>query len=264
MLWQLLGADNSNFVETENLAKSKKIYEVLLEQEFTSKKVKDEIKALSKEDSAGSGGLTEKEGFHTLSPFYEFIFGGLPSSNPQITSKEKEKSKSEDEIYEVGVIHSDPLMKFTPQPKAVSNPTTGQPTKIPFNYRFQKDFEFRWDGSSTLTMPTRKLAGYEYYKKMLRQIEQSFAPPGGGNLAYRDMAGTVIREGISPGETKISFLLNDSGQVIDVKQISSQGQKIVDQACIDSIRGQNFGVVPQEVKEQGMIIGINFVFPRYR
>ena len=58
-------------------------------------------------------------------------------------------------------------------------------------------------------------------------------------------------------------MLNDAGQVIDVKQMSSQGQEIVDRACIDSIRGQNFGPVPPEVKEQGMIFGINFVFPGY-
>ena len=96
---------------------------------------------------------------------------------------------------------------------------------------------------------------------MIKQIEEGFAAPGGGNIAYRDMAGFFIREGISPGETKVSFMLNDAGQVIDVKQITSQGQEIVDRACMDAIRGQNFGPVPPEVKEQGMIFGINFVFP---
>ena len=260
MLWRLLGSD-SNIVDIKKGGENQKVYEVLLEQEFTNKTIKDEIKALSNEDSAGSGGLTEKEGFHTNSPFYEFIYGGMPSSAPQMTQKSSESQKTEDEIYEVGIYQNDPMMKVTPQKTVVSNPSTGQETKIPFNYRFQQDFLFRWDGSSSLSIPRKKLAGYEYFKNMIKQIEEGFAAPGGGNIAYRDMAGFFIREGISPGETKVSFMLNDAGQVIDVKQITSQGQEIVDRACMDAIRGQNFGPVPPEVKEQGMIFGINFVFP---
>ena len=156
---------------------NQKVYEVLLEQEFTNKTKKDEIKALSNEDSAGSGGLTEKEGFHTNSPFYEFIYGGMPSSSPQMTQKDSESKKTEDEIYEVGIFQNDPMMKVTPQKTSVSNPNTGQETKIPFNYRFQKDFEFRWDGSSQLSIPRKKMAGYEYFKHMIKQIEEGFAAP---------------------------------------------------------------------------------------
>ena len=96
---------------------------------------------------------------------------------------------------------------------------------------------------------------------MLRRIEESFAPPGGGNYGYRDMAGTVTREGIKPGMTKVQFLLSEGGQVLDVKLISSQGQTVVDQSCVDSIRGQNFGPVPEEIKAKGLIFGINFIFP---
>jgi hypothetical protein len=123
----------------------------------------------------------------------------------------------------MGIFQNDPMMKVTPQKTSVSNPNTGQETKIPFNYRFQKDFEFRWDGSSQLSIPRKKMAGYEYFKHMIKQIEEGFAAPGGGNIAYRDQAGFFIREGISPGETKVSFMLNDAGQVIDVKQVTSQG-----------------------------------------
>jgi hypothetical protein len=155
-------------------------------------------------------------------------------------------------------------------PKPSTNPTqqsVGEMTKIPFNYRFEQDFLFRWDGSKVISLPRKQLAGYHYFKNMLRKIENSFYPPGGGNYAYRDMAGTVVREGILPGEVKVQFLLNDIGDVIDVKLMAGQGQKIVENACIESIRGQNFGVVPPEVRENGLIFGINFVFPdilRYR
>ena len=56
-------------------------------------------------------------------------------------------------------------------------------------------------------------------------------------------------------------MLEDTGRVIDVKLVSSQGQRMIDKACLDSIRGQNFGTVPEEVKKIGLIFGINFIFP---
>ena len=266
MLWKMIGTDSIVDLEKNNLP-NEKVYNVLLEQDFKDKQKKDEIKALSDEDAAGTGGLTEKQGFHTSSPFYEFMMGALPSSKAPEQKQTKPNDKEVD-LYEVGIFHADPMSKILPKPS--TNPTQqspGEMTKIPFNYRFEQDFLFRWDGSKVISLPRKQLAGYHYFKNMLRKIENSFYPPGGGNYAYRDMAGTVVREGILPGEVKVQFLLNEIGDVIDVKLMAGQGQKIVENACIESIRGQNFGVVPPEVRENGLIFGINFVFPdimRYR
>lgn len=261
LLWKFLGSESN--IELESRAQREKIYNVLVEQDFKDKTIKDQIKALSDEDAAGSGGLTEKEGFHTLTPFYEFIMGkkfSTPSS--EVSSS---KQKQEEEIYEVGVYRIDPLEKVPAKIISSAKPSDkGQETRIPANYRFQQDFLFRWDGSRSISIPRKQLAGYHYFKNMLKKIENNFFPPGGGNFAYRDSAGFVIREGILPGETKIVFMLNDAGEVIDVKQVSSQGQEIVDRACLDAIRGQNFGPVPPEVKENGLIFGINFIFPGFR
>jgi hypothetical protein len=262
LLWKFLGTEK--VVDQESRIQREKVYNVLVEQDFKDKSVKDQIKALSDEDAAGSGGLTEKEGFHALSPFYQFILGNnMASSSPQQPAEDK-KSK-EDDVYEVGIFKSDPLVKNTPQVSNKARPSSqGQESMIPANYRFQQDFLFRWDGSRSISIPRKQLAGYHYFKSMLRKIESSFFPPGGGNFAYRDSAGLMIREGILPGESKVVFMLNDAGDVIDIKQVGSQGQEIVDRACLDSIKGQNFGPVPPEVKENGMIFGINFIFPGFR
>ncbi|MDX1960812.1 MAG: energy transducer TonB [Leptospiraceae bacterium] len=261
LLWKMLGTDSKEELLTK--AREEKVYNVLVEQDFKDKTIKDEIKALSDENAAGSGGITQKEGFHTMSPFYEFVMGSRPSS-AQKESKDASKNKEED-VYDVGIFKADPL--FKPKPvqasTSASNPSSGQETKIPSNYRFQQDFLFRWDGSKALSIPRKQLAGYHYFKAMLRKIESNFYPPGGGNFAYRDPAGYVIREGILPGEVKVMFMLNDAGDVIDIRLSASPGQKIVDKACLDSIRGQNFGVVPPEVKQNGMIFGINFIFPDF-
>jgi hypothetical protein len=264
LLWKMLGTEGNE--ELVQKAKEEKIYNVLVEQDFKDKSVKDQVKALSDVDAAGSGGLTEKEGFHTMSPFYEFMMGARPST-AQPDSKDVSKNK-EDDLYEVGIFKADPLFKPNPKVNSSASPSvSGSETKIPANYRFQQDFLFRWDGSKALSIPRKQLAGYHYFKAMLRKIENNFYPPGGGNFAYRDPAGYVIREGILPGEVKVVFMLNDSGDVVDISLAASPGQKIVDKACLDSIRGQNFGVVPVEVKQNGLVFGINFIFPdfsRYR
>ncbi|MCZ8342298.1 MAG: TonB-dependent receptor [Leptospira sp.] len=259
MLWRMLGAENAT--EELSIEEKEKIYDVLVEQQFINPDKKDEYKALSNRDSSGGGGITEKQGFHTLSPFREFIFG----SSSQSPSKQQPKAEQtkEEELFEVGILKADPKTTSNSEESPNQSASSGQMTKIPFNYRFQQDFLFRWDGSKALTVPTKQLAGYYYFKSMLKRIEESYAPPGGGNYAYRDMAGIVRKEGIKEGQSKVLFMLNDLGQVIDVRLVSSQGQAIVDESCMDAIRGQNFGVVPDEIKAKGLIFGINFIFVNY-
>jgi len=258
LLWKILGSEPLAKLETQK--DKEKIYEVLVEQQFINPDKTDEYKALSDRESAGGGGLTREKGFHTDSPFREFIFG-TPQSPSRDPSPAEQNPNREENLFEVGIFKADPIAIRTFRPSPESQGTQGQMMKIPFNYRFQQDFLFRWDGNKAMTVPTKELAGYHYFKNMLRQIEGAFAPPGGGNFAYRDIAGTVIREGIKPGMTKVLFLLSEDGKVIDVRLVSSQGQAIVDRACLDSIRGQNFGPVPEEVKKKGLIFGINFIFP---
>jgi hypothetical protein len=259
MLWKMLGDENASMLMPAE--EKEKIYDVLVEQQFINPEKKDEYKALSNQDSAGGGGITEKQGFHTLSPFREFIYGSA-ASNPSKAQPKSEQTK-EDDLFEIGIFKADPVSKISQEESPNQSESAGKMMKIPFNYRFQQDFLFRWDGAKALTIPTKQFAGYYYFKNMLKRIEESFAPPGGGNFAYRDMAGTVVREGIKPGMTKVQFLLSEGGQVLDVRLVSSQGQVVVDQSCIDSIRGQNFGPVPEEIKAKGLIFGINFIFPDF-
>lgn len=263
VLWKILGEDP--LIQVKEQAEREKIYEVLLEQEFVDKSIKDQYKALSNVESAGSGGITKEEGFHTSSPFREFVMGSIMRRPSQPNPQSSQKKTEEEEIFEVALLKQDPVENTNPSEETPNqSAATGKMTKIPFNYRFQEDIRFRWDGSSNITVPTKKLVGYDYFKRMLRQIEQSFSPPGGGNYGYRDGAGTVVREAIVPGEVRVQFLLNDAGQVIDTKLLSSQGQDMVDRACVDALRGQNFGKVPEDVKAQGMIYGIRFIFPGFR
>ncbi|MCB1160852.1 MAG: TonB-dependent receptor, partial [Leptospiraceae bacterium] len=215
----------------------------------------------------------------TLTPFREIIFGGetifgQKKETPEVQKEEesfvveiekefqedkdgitagKKKKEKQKEVKEANRGNEGNKEK-TPE-------KTGPVTKIPTNYRFKQDFRFRWNGARITRIPTKKLNSYKYFKNMLRKIEDKFAPPGGGNFAYRDMAGIVAGQGIIPGEVGVVFLLDENGKVIDVKKTGSHSQSIVENACIDAIQGQDFGPVPDDIKEQGLIFGINFIFP---
>ena len=227
-----------------------KNYNVLLEQDFEDPKVKDEYKALSNKNNASSGKITEKKGFHTLSPFYKFVLGNLFEKSELIVSKTENKNF---------LIEIEEKNKKIDKKQKTKNSSY---TQIPSNYRFQKDFSFNWNKSAQISIPTKNIESYEYFKNMIRQISESFALPGGGNYAYHDGAGLVVSQSILPGQIKVQFLLNLKGQVIDVKINShTQSQEVIIQACIDAIRGQNFGPVPVQLQNTSLIFGINFIFP---
>lgn len=134
MLWKILGSEP--MVKMESNEEKEKIYEVLLEQDFVDKNVKDEYKALSNVDAAGAGGITKKQGFHSASPFREFIMGSL-ARRPSETQKQETKEKNDEKVFEVGIYKIDPVQTTNTDNTKQSTQTYGRMTKIPFNYRFE-------------------------------------------------------------------------------------------------------------------------------
>lgn len=298
----------SSLLDQEKKEEQAHIYPVLVEQADAPPVEKEQMRTLSDVSAAGKGGITEKEGFHTLTP-YDTLEPGNPTraatggssgspggqeSSPsprqdgsymeqaEPEDERKERERDEDEAEPDGILwvpERKVARKKTENQNQVQEPMQGsqaarkgnksresqesvpeQDFKIPANYRFRKDFIFRYDQSSRLSVARQELVGFRYFQSMLRQIKDSFAPPG-YNYAYRDFAGTVISQPIKPQTVKVQFLLDDDGLVRDVRIISSMGQPAVDQACVNALRDQNFGVPPPEIFEAGHIFGIDFVFP---
>lgn len=238
--------------QMEKRALEERIYPVLVDQKDSPPKETDQIRALSRTSAEGKGGITEKEGFHTLTP-YDVLDPGRRSATAAVPSV--------DSPAEFGQKRTD--SRPTPKKEKAGKNTGGAAWKIPANYRFQQDFALRYDSSGMLSIARQELAGFSYFQSMLRQIQDSFAPPG-MNYAYRDHAGYVINQPIKPQVVKVQFLLDESGTVRDVRKISSLGQHEVDEACLNTLRNQNFGKPPAEVFQHGNIFGINFVFPAVR
>jgi TonB family protein len=235
-----------------------KIYPVLVEQEYRPEARTDQERALSDVSAEGTGGITVLEGFHTLSNDDTFERGGAPAvapaANPAHETAERRTGPGEKVESET-----------RPQPDRqqttnAARPGSGRLTRIPSNYRFRQDFALRYDGQDMFSIAREELIGYAYFRRMTRQIRESF--PLIGNWSYRDPYGYIINEQVKPQVVTVQFLIDDDGRVLDVRKVSSIGQDNVDAACLNTLRNQNFGPPPQEVLDTyGNIFGINFVFP---
>lgn len=249
------------------------IYPVLVDQTNPTPPIPGQMRAYSDVTSGGRGGITPEQGFHTLSSddtlFVALQGGGGEggSSNPAgesssdssgaLTDPDSPSAQMERNRRETSGSGGETENRARP-----GRPGEGSklPTRIPSNYRFQTDFALRWDGSPSVAIPTQELAGYKYFRDMMRQIRDNFAPPG-LNLAWRDQAGFVISQPIKPQVVRVLFLLDEEGTVRDVRIVSSMGQIPVDDACYNVLSHQNFGKPPPEVFKNGNIFGINFLFP---
>ena len=235
-----------------------RVYPVLVKDIAKAKKKRRQISALSDSDSGGSGGLTRQKGFHSLSPHDSLSFPRKKAKNNE-KNEQKEKPSSLQEDLSIIAKASRPPSKKKKSPLS----GRGDRFRIPSNYNFRQDFLLRFDGSSLLALPRRKLAGFAYFRKMIQTIRENFAPPG-MNYMYRDQAGYVINQSITAQVVQVAFALDPMGNVSDVRKIHSINQKLVDEACLNSLRGKNFGKPPREIFEKGNVFGINFVFPKLR
>jgi hypothetical protein len=242
------------------------VYPVIVEHNTYIKPKKDQIPVYSSITSGGSGGITKEKGFHTLSNSDELL---ITYSSSEVMLSDSEKKTNQMELDSKKKIQNtenkDSLFPSLKEGQNKNNSIKNLnkeklPTKIPANYRFKNDFALRWDNSPTFAIASVELKGYKYFRDMLRQIRENFAPPG-LNLVWRDSAGMIISQPIKPQIVQVLFLLDYDGTVRDVKIVSSMGQKPVDEACIRALLNQNFGTPPPEIFENGNIFGINFIFP---
>ncbi len=243
----------------------RKIYPVLITQKYAPKPKSDQFRALSDVTAEGTGGITEREGFHTLTP-YDEMDPGQPGEPGQkgaraASARPAAPEKTPDKRPGDGPGRADTRKNETAyRPDRPGRGQTGKSYKIPANYRFQNDFALRYDADRQLSIARQELVGFHYFQRMLRQVGQSWSLPG-MIYAYRDQFGRVSNQPVPPQVVKVLFALDPDGRVSDVRVVESMNMAKVDESCLNSLRGQNFGPPPPEVLEQGNIFGINFVIP---
>ena len=243
------------YKQLQEKAKRSRVYPVLVKQIQKAQNSRKQIQALSDVDSSGSGGLSRQQGFHSLSPHDSLSIPKQKQKNRQQKNHKKSISQAQDNFSIIA----------KQSPSSQWSPTKGRDKsfRIPNNYRFRQDFLLRFDGSSLLSLPRKELAGFAYFRQMIQKIRENFAPPG-VNYMFRDQAGYVMNQAIKAQVVQVLFALDPMGNVSDVRKVHSLNQKLVDEACLNSLRGKNFGKPPTEIFKKGNIFGINFVFPMLR
>ena len=242
-----------------------RIYPVLIKQpEPKPTQQIDQKRALSEINASGQGGITKRLGFHTLSNSDSLripIRNNLSSREQWIQSKGL-SSKAQSH-YEKAKIEEIFPISYTNDHNKVNKKENAFPLRVPANYRFRQDFLLRFDSSSLIALASQKLVGFTYFRNMLSQIQKNFAPPGINYIIY-DHFGHILNQPIVPQVVQVAFTLDREGNVSDVRKLSSIGQALVDEACIQTLQGQNFGKPPLAIFAKGNIFGINFVFPDLR
>lgn len=228
-----------------------RIYPVLVEQEYSPPARTNQIRALSDVTAQGTGRLTRNKGFHTLSPHDR-----LELNSPRRARNAGDKSRR----YR----RRGDLSYNTSKGKRVySRGKSRGDFKIPFNYRFREDIALNYDGSARLSIARERFPEFRYFQRMLRKIRRNFSPPG-GNYVSHDHYGYTSHQTIKPQQIKVLFSIDATGDVRDVRVVSSVIQRTVANACISALEGRNFGPPPRAVLDRGGIIGINFIFPPLR
>lgn len=226
-----------------------KIYPVLVEQEYAPPPRSKQIRALSDKDAEGQGRLTAARGFNTMSSY------DVLEIKPRAADGRRDNNTT--------VFRGPGNFRRGPDRKSRSRGLNGRESgsfKIPANYRFQQDMRLNFDGSGEISIPRKRFPEFHYFQRMLRTIQDNFAPPG-DNFVRRDYFGYTIHQTIKPQVVKVLFLIDPSGEVRDVRVVPPVVQESVADSCIMSVRGRNFGPPPRAVLDRGGVIGINFIFP---
>ena len=213
---------------------------------------------LSDKNNMGSGQLTKKEGFQSMSASRELRLEA-PDENQISKPEYDEKAIAElSNQFITRILKSIPENKTREQVSKKFSKTT-----IPFNYKYSKEFIFSWDANGQPVIPTVAYKHFSYFKNMLDKIQKNWSPPGG--TPYPTYENGVSDEIYTPGRAtyrvfpdqavQIVFTIDASGDVHDIKLWKSMGFESLDRACIDAIeRSRNFGSPPKELMENEILI----------
>ena len=235
----------SNEKELSSLFDQKEIA-MIVENSDTTKTEKENIERVyrSKNTAQARGKITKKKGFQWLSEQEQLKLKEF-KNNQHISHQNKEKILTAKIIQETKFLRHNFLKKK--RYSALS--------KIPASYNFDSRQAFSWNKDGTPQIPTYFYQHYDYIKLMIDKIRYHWAPPGGSprnlyqNRFYNGtyVPGYVRIRIFPPQKIGLIFMLDKSGEVLDVKIKRSRGYHSLDQSFIEAIRSvQNFGPPPKD------------------
>ena len=251
------------YSQKEDEADNREIRVLLENENPDEKKEKKEAVFLSNKDATARGKLTEKKKYEAKA--FDHVLSLPRSGNSaevrtiQIL-KNQEFRKMEDEGFKARTVKQ---TKAPGQTGVQNGPGEAAALKVPAHYVFRDQFALSWDARGRPQIPTKNFEHYSYFRKMLDKIQNYWAPPGGNPSpvygdSYHRMSltpGTMRYSAFPNQDVRIVFVLDDSGEVGDVKIHSSLGYSSLDASLVEAIeRARNFGPPPGELLNNGILI----------
>ena len=220
---------------------------------------------VSDKDAKARGQLTVKKGFDSFTNDKELALArrGATSQIGKMMKLLAYKNKAD-----TGVRLGNLQINITkPRPAGSQNIVNygrSKFTSIPLRYKWKPDLALSWDHKGYPQIPTKRLKNYEYFKAMVKKVEENFHPPGGDPRLLWAQGGNVpgvIRYAtFVPQIVYVVFSIDRDGNVDEVRLQRSRGNKRLDEACLDSIRqSKNFGPPPVDELENDYLI-VPFAF----
>ncbi len=246
---------------------------VLLENPDDKKKEKEKknLVYLSNKDTKARGKLTRQKGFEALTERQELAFAKRGKIKNKQIKRRSQTTENSISIKKADTFYVRIEKEEKTRETGFGGKTTWgkqKRTSIPTHYKFRRRFALSWDMKGEPRIPTKHYKHYQYFKDMIVKIREHWAPPGGQPFptfgdSYHSITPTPGRMTYAAFPTqaiKVVFMLNEEGDVIDIKLWESLGYKSLDQSCIESIeRSRNFGPPPTELVADGSMI-VPFVF----
>jgi TonB family protein len=216
---------------------------------------------LSDRDSTDKGFITKEKGDRWLNNSRDFrLKKGSKKQNSDAADTAGEKSK-------ISVKDSEIVLRFDKSGGAASAGNEGlfNDVAIPDKNDVTLKNAIYYTNSGLFSFNTAKFKNFSYFKKMKDKIASYWYPPIFANAViggYNPASGGVRFMAIPAQKVKLYFIMNREGDVQKVEILDSNGNKPLDESCLDSIRlSKNFGKVPDDLK--GEFIVIPFIFGFY-
>ena len=232
---------------------------MFVENKKQQKESKEEHKEMymSDKNAEALGQVTKKKGFENLSNTDELNIKQLLQEYAEELEKEKYKQDNEKELT-INILDPKTLKIVKKIFKKKS-----ELTQIPSSYNFNYNQAFNWDKNGPPQVPTFMYKYSQYFRNMGNKIKNNWAPPGGIPISVYDNAyhsagfapGHISMQKFPPQAIAITFMIDDIGNVIDIKLMGSNGFKVLDTSLIEAIRdARNFSPPPKELLKNNRLI----------
>jgi len=223
-------------------------------------KVRTRTTLLSEKDSSARGYITREKGDRWLNNSLEFILqkGQQGSKN---AGRAKQKRKKDDilltELNEIAVFLSNydynPLNQW-------GQGGTGSLSTIPDRNNITLQNALFYSNEGHFSYNTRLFKNAKYFTNMKKKIASNWYPPIIANAVIPGYAPGYMRiQAIQSQFVKLYFVMDRSGEVLDVRIVDSMRHKVLDDSCVDAVKlSRNFGKVPDDIRGEKIVI--RFIF----